>query len=248
MTGRGILALCLFLTLFPLRVLAAGPELSVALAADTVDITTGFSGARIDLFGIKPVAGDIAVVVSGPERELRVRRKESVLGLWINRRSVTFHSVPVYYDYALSRPEEALAPLEVRRAQRIGLDALTFDPETTEDPEDLARFQEGLIRSQQIAGLYPLKAKPVVFLNDTFFRTTLTVPPDVPTGEYTIRTFLIHDGRVSAVRETPLRIAQVGFPARVYLFAQENGFLYGLCTVLMAVMAGAGAHVFLRKD
>lgn len=233
---------------FPAASRAAGPELTVSLASDHVDITTGFSGGRIMVFGTKPVPGDIAVVVSGPEREMRVRRKETTLGLWMNRRAVTFHSVPIYYDYATSRAEADLAPMDVRQENRIGLDALIFDPETTESPEDLLKFQEGLIRSQQTAGLYPLEAKPIVFLTDTFFRATLDVPSNVPTGEYTIRTFLIRDGRIDAVQDLPLRVAQVGFPARVYLFAHENGLMYGLCAVLMAVAAGVGANLFLRRD
>lgn len=227
---------------------AAGPDLTLALAADRVDITTGFSGARIAVFGTKPYPGDIAVVVTGPEREVRVRRKESTLGLWMNRRAVTFHAVPSYYDYALSRAESDIAPIEVRRENHIGLDALAFDPETTESPEDLLKFQEGLIRSRQTAGLYSLEAKPVVFLTDTFFRTTLDMPSNVPTGAYKVRAFLIRDGRVEAMREADLRVAQVGLPARIYLFAHESGFFYGFCAVLMAVAAGMGAHLFLRRD
>lgn len=244
----GVLIL-LFLFCVTDRAWALGaPELTVDLANNRVDITAGFSGEKIVLFGTRSGKGDIAVVVSGPEREMRVRRKESVLGLWMNRRSMTFHSVPVYYDYALSRSESDLAPLSVRQENRIGLNALAFDPETHEAPEDIAKFQEGLIRSQQIAGLYPLSPRPIVFLEGGLFRVTLDVPSNVPTGEYVIRTFLIREGKVSSVRETPLRIAQVGFPARIYLFAHEDSFLYGLSAILLAIAAGFGAHTFLRRD
>lgn len=242
------LALSVFFTVRPFSAHAAPEDLAVGLAADRVDISTGFSGAKIVLFGVKSKPGDIAVVVSGPEREMRVRRKESVGGLWVNRRAMTFHSVPIYYDYAVSRSESDIAPIEVRRENRIGLNALGFDPETNEGPEDLAKFQEGLIRSQQIAGLYPLAPKPIVFLNDHFFQATLEVPSNVPTGEYTIRAFLIRDGRVSETREVSLRVAQVGTSARIYLFAYDSGLLYGLSVILLAVMAGFGAHVFLRRD
>ncbi|MCB9979011.1 MAG: TIGR02186 family protein [Rhodospirillales bacterium] len=246
--GLVVLLILLFALLESFPVRAAQDDLTVGLAADRVDISTGFSGAKIVLFGVKSKPGDLAVVVSGPEREMRVRRKESVGGLWINRRAMMFHSVPVYYDYALSRSESDIAPLDVRRENRIGLNALGFDPETNEDPDDIGKFQEGLIRSQQIAGLYPLAPKSIVFLNDGFFRASLDVPSNVPTGEYTIRTFLIRDGRIAEMRAIPLRIAQVGLSARIYLFAHENGLLYGLSTILLAIMAGFGAHIFLRRD
>ena len=85
---------------------AAEALLSVDLAEDHVDITTGFTGSRVVLFGIKETPGDVAVTISGPDRKMVVRRKEQVFGLWINRKSAEFLDVPVYYDYALSRPEK----------------------------------------------------------------------------------------------------------------------------------------------
>ncbi len=45
-----------------------GQGLTVDLASDHVDITTGFNGTGLELFGVKPEGGDIAVVVSGPKR------------------------------------------------------------------------------------------------------------------------------------------------------------------------------------
>ena len=81
----------------------------VDLASDHVDITTGFNGTTLSLFGVRHDAGEVAVVVRGPSRTMSVRRKESVLGAWMNRTFETYKDVPAYYNYAISAPLKDLA-------------------------------------------------------------------------------------------------------------------------------------------
>jgi hypothetical protein len=48
--------------------------------------------------------------------------------------------------------------------------------------------------------------------------------------------------------EQTLQIGQVGFNARVYLFAKDYSFFYGLLAVLTALIFGWSAFTFLRRD
>ena len=48
--------------------------------------------------------------------------------------------------------------------------------------------------------------------------------------------------------EKYLQVGQVGFSARVYLFAYNHALLYGLMAITLAVAAGWGAFTFLRRD
>ncbi len=225
-----------------------GRLLTVDLAERHIDITTGFNGARLSVFGVREQAGDIAVVVRGPEREMVVRRKDPVMGVWLNRKSVTFDDVPVYYDFALSRPESRLASPATLEAKGIGFDSLHFVAPGWEDEETLGRFREALIRNKQTEGHFPLNQKNITFLSENFFRTEFYFPADVPTGNYTITTYLFRDGEIIDSHKTQLRVAQVGFSARVLQFAYNQGLAYGLTAVFMAVMAGLAAHTFLRRD
>lgn len=231
-----VFAALLFIS-FP--ALAQVKNLTVDLAENHVDITTGFTGARLVLFGERKEDGDIAVVIRGPERTMVVRRKENVIGTWINRRSMKFRNVPLYYDFAVSRPEAALAKPEELKEHGIGLNALYFDPDTErEDPEFLQNFREALVRNKQARGLFPLKGKEVTFLSSDLFRASFYLPSNVPTGNYQVYTFLIKDGQIMERRATELRVAQVGFGARVFEFAQTRSLSYGLLCVFIAVAAG----------
>lgn len=227
---------------------AETPAMMIALAENHVDITTGFTGSRVVVFGVKEVPGDIAVTILGPMKEAVVWRKEPVVGLWVNRGAVRFHSVPAYYDYALSRRETRLADPDALRASSIGLDALRFEPASYDDPQRTAKFQEGLIRNRQSRGLFPLEPRPVEFVNDRFFKAVFNLPANVPTGDYTVHAFLIRDGRVEEADRAVLSVSQVGFSARIFNFAWADGLAYGLCGVFLALMAGTAAHVILRRD
>ncbi|NCC21222.1 MAG: transmembrane family protein [Alphaproteobacteria bacterium] len=245
------------LTLFVLVMTAAaiGPagtvcarEVTVDLASARVDITTGFTGATLVLHGVKKEPGDLAIVVRGPERRVVVRRKEQVLGMWMNRSSVEFLDVPSYYDYALSVPEPRLAEPVVLADNEIGLNSLDFQPTNESDPEEVRSFKEALIWNQISAGLYPLEPGNVVYLTDNFFRATFDMPSNVPTGEYTISTYLFQSGNVKAIDRTTLRVAQTGFSADLYDFAHNRSLVYGLMAVFLAIASGWAANTFLRRD
>lgn len=223
-------------------------NLVVDLAADHVDISIGFNGADLTLFGVKNRPGQLAVVVRGPGRDTVVRRKSRTLGIWINTASVEFLDVPVYYDFALSVPEAALASSEVLRKYDIGMNALDILVENNDDPRLLDSFYEAMIRHRQAGGHFPLQPKPVTFISEDFFRVNFHVPADVPTGTYIVETLLFDQGQVVDRRETRLRVAQVGFSADVHNFARQNGLLYGLMAAGLALLLGAGSHYFFRRS
>ncbi len=238
------------LFLLPLSSLhAAEQPLAIDLAEDHVDITTGFSGAKLILFGVKEEPGDLVVVLRGPSAPTVVRRKEQIAGVWLNRRSVVFEDVPRYYDYAVAKSEKNLAPLSLLRKLDIGLNALSFTPEDeTEKEEYISKFQEALIRNRQTSGHFPLQPKKISFINDNFFRTTLALPANVPIGEYKLETYLFRKGVLLDRKTTTLKVAQIGASAKIYDFAHEHAFLYGILAIFMAVLAGWGANAVMQKD
>lgn len=226
----------------------ADSPLTIDLAQDHVDITMGFNGADLVLFGTRRGAGDVAVVIRGPEVPAVVRRKGQVMGIWMNMRAITFRNVPAYYDLALSGNEADFAAPEALRDNRIGLNTLDFRPDTRLDRTVVESFQEALIRNRQLQGYFPLEPRRINFLSNDFFRADFRVPPNVPTGDYLVQTYLIREGAVVDRRETRLRVAQVGFNAKVYSFSRDHGFAYGIAGVLLAVIAGWGAYAFSRRD
>lgn len=237
----------LMLAAVPARAQDDGP-LSIDVADSQVDITTGFNGADLVVYGVMREDGDIAVLITGPQRTMVVRSKSSVAGAWVNIASSDFNRVPAFYDYALSRfameEEDAL----VLHENGIGLNGLDFEAGSDRTPEDAAPFREALIRNKQAQGLFPLKARGMEFVRDDFFKAAFRLPSNVPTGDYTVHAFLFRGGKLQAQDQTTFRVGQVGFSARIYSFAYRDSLAYGLVAVAMALFAGWAAFTFLRRD
>jgi uncharacterized protein (TIGR02186 family) len=227
---------------------AAAEPLIADLTSHLIAITTGFTGTNVVLFGSTDGAGDIIVVVRGPERDTIVRRKSRVAGLWINKRQVTFTSVPSYYAVFSSRPLEEIAPPSVQALHQIGLTNLHLGVlERKRSPDDVANFRAALIRDRQRDGLFGDTVGRVNFLGDRLFRATITFPANVPTGTYLVEIFLVRDKGVVTGQTTPLVVSQAGIDAEINEFAGRWAFFYGVVAVVGAAMAGWLASLPFRN-
>ncbi len=243
----------LFLTVFVFCILVFPVEaqdqfLTVDLAQNHVDITTGFDGAQLILFGVQEQKGDVVVVMTGPKRDVLVRQKKKFFGIWTNLGGIKFKDVPGFYDYAVATEESAIDSSDFLKEAGIGIHAFHFLPKKDyKNKEKLKSFQEALIRNMQKKGMFPRAPEELIFLNDHFFRTTLNLPSNVPIGLYMIQTFLMRDGKVIDVKETSVKVAQVGVNSRIYRFAHGHSLAYGMLCVIFAMMMGWLSNIVRRR-
>lgn len=237
-------------SLFVSPCMAQTKSLRLEMAEDRVDITTGFNGTNVVLFGTTSGEGDLAVTLKGPERTIIVRRKARVLGTWMNRDNVEFRRVPSYYDYASTMTDAVLEEHpEMMEEGAIGVDHLgLYSEDADEDAEVVDVFRDSLIRQLQQKGFYPIKVGTLQILSPGFFKVTFKLPPGVPTGIYTVEGMFVEDGKIVAREAKTLQVGQVGFNARVYSFAGNHSFFYGVFAILMALISGWSAFTFLRRD
>ncbi len=234
------LFILILLFAFPVRA-----EMNAELARDHVDISTGFNGETVALFGTTDEDNaEIIISIKGPETTIAVRKKGRVLGAWMNKDTVEFRRVPAYYDVAATyAPSEEFA-----KENEIGFGNLDFYAENESKPEIIAEFKDALITKMQAQGFVPIDAKKVKRIDAHFFKTTFILPPDIPTGLYTVDTYIVRDNKLLGHESRKLQVGQVGFNANVYMTAQEHSLFYGLFTVLVALISGWSAFTFLRRD
>lgn len=243
-----LLIACLF---FTAPAMAQQASLKIELAENHVDISTGFNGTRVILFGTtSDPDADVIVTLKGSENTMAMRRKGRVMGAWVNVKSVEFRRVPSYYDYASTLSDSALTGDHAYlKDHEIGLQNLEFYPEDAdEDAEVIASFRDALIGNMQKRGFYPLAGHTLQRLDPQFFKAVFVLPPGVPTGLYRVEAILVKDNAVIAKEVKNLQVGQVGFNARVYLFAQNFSLFYGVFAVVMALAIGGSAFTFLRRD
>jgi uncharacterized protein (TIGR02186 family) len=200
------------------------------------------------LFGSTDGPGDVIAVVRGPERDIAIRRKNRILGIWLNTRELTFKSVPTYYALYATRPLEAIAPPAMQALHQMGLANLRFAAgEEARNAGERESFRAALIKQQVAHGLYSESAGRILFLGDRLFRATIDFPANVPIGIYRVDVFLVRDRGVVSGQTTPLAVSQTGFDATVGEFAEQNAWAYGFIAVTMAAMAGWLASLPFRN-
>lgn len=225
----------------------AQAAIAIDVSQDDVAVTTGFDGATVTVFGVQDQPGQIAIVVEGPPRTMVIRKKERVLGLWTYTQSQTFHDIPSYYEVASSVPLQTLARENALMENHIGLDYLDFiDMPNNEDTT--APFQEVLFQLQQTRGHFVLEPQPVTYRSPHLFKGQFTLPTTVIPGRYTVRTYLFRDGVLIDQAHTGFEVRPYGLSASLRHFAFNNGLLYGLTGVILAMMAGFLATVLLKRD
>ncbi len=232
--------------------------IQIGLSTDAVSITAGFSGADLTIFGSLEDADptiarqgryDVIVVLEGPARPVVVRRKDRVLGVWINLESEQFENVPVSYSVASTRPFQDITQPEGYKQLSLGANNIYMqpgDPDTP--PATIAEFTKALRQRKAATGLYSENVGGVQFLSQNLFRATVRLAPDVPVGTHKARAFLFKNGVFVKESSAQLEIRKSGFEQAVFRLAHNHGFFYGFLSVSLAMFTGWMGRIVFRKD
>lgn len=229
----------------------ARPALAQALVADISDhlvaITAGFTGTNVVVFGAVDGEGDVVVVVKGPERDLTVRHKGRIAGIWVNEDELEFVGVPLFYLVASSRPLDDLASTDVLKRHDIGLENMRLAAKRAVPKEENEAFREGLIRNKLRQKLYFAEPFKVSFLTGRLFRSDFYIPANVPIGTYSVEVYFIRDGQVVSAQTIPFIVSNAGVGADIQYFARVHSIIYGIIAIVLALAAGWGASVAFRR-
>lgn len=231
---------------------ARAAELVSGLSTDIVQITSSFAGTELTIFGAvdTPRTGgaDLVVVVRGPALDMTVRRKERILGIWVNREQVAFSGFPGYYFLASTRPLDAIATPATLQRFRLGAANLNGAAKTPIPAIEAAELRAAIVRDRTRAYLYSEAPSGIEFLSPTLFRARVPLPASVPPGEYRAEVYLFQAGTAAGAQSTPLSIDKSGFERTVYNLAYRDSLLYGLATVLMSFVLGWAGYFLFRQN
>jgi len=235
---------------------AHADDLVSGLSTDLIQITSNFTGTDIVLFGaIEPAENnaapakdqDLVIVVRGPQIDMTVRRKERMMGIWVNRDQIVFTGLPGYYFLASTRPLDDIASLPTLQLFRLGTANLESTYKGNMNADKAAAFRAAAIRDRKRERLYWESPTGIEFLSRTLFRARIAVPASVPPGEYRAEAYLFQDGTVVSAQSSPLFIDKSGFERRVYNYAYQASFAYGFAAVLMAFALGWTGFLVFRQ-
>lgn len=234
-------------------------KLVTSLSTHRVLVSSNFTGTQLVLFGSiedsdstpqKPKKYDIAITVRGPLTTFVTRKKERVLGLWVNYESRAYAETPSYLAVLTNRPPAEFGPPELLNKYRLGLSHAAFAPLTGEAPPVAPddEFRNGFLRVKTNEGLFYEQTNAVTFLTPTLFRTTVPIPGVAPTGPYDVEVQVFANGVLAAQQSTAIEVVKTGFEAAVAQAARDNRFEYGLGMAFLAFTIGLVAGLVFRRN
>ena len=234
-------------------VFADTEDIVAGLSQNRVSITADFDGSEILIYGavrrtapVPPGVLHVIITVEGPSTPITVRKKERTAGIWINREAVQIASAPSFYAIAttghlrdiLTETENLRHQITIPRAIR----AVGISQQANNAPE----FLEALIRIRKDEDRFRLNERSVQFTQATLFRTDVLLPANLTEGLYRVRIFLTRDGKVVDRIERQINVRKEGLERFLFNMSRDQPLIYGLLSLLIAVIAGYGASAAFR--
>ncbi|WP_316859006.1 TIGR02186 family protein [uncultured Cohaesibacter sp.] len=253
------LSLALLLLVGLLSGMAHSEKIVADISEGIIKISSNYTGSEIVVFGMiqrdkatisRSEPYDVVIIVRGKKQTLITRRKDRTFGIWINKERQVFRDAPNFYALSSSRALINIAHPALLAKMQIGTENLllpvSFDPQdrfATYDP-----FRRAALRRMREKGLYRDEPNTVTFLNESLFRSTISIPADVEVGAYDVTIHLFRDGTLLHSASRTLKVAKTGFEQHAFALARDYGFFYGLACVMIALFTGWLTGVVFRKN
>lgn len=238
---------------------ARAESLVTAVTSNIIAIESNFTGSQIVLFGTierdaqtvsRPGPYDVIVVVRGPPEDVVTRRKERLVGIWVNQESRSFAQMPSYVAVMSTRALEDIASPATLKEFQLGLNylRLTQPAGSAAGPlHETEHFERAAIRLKRQRDLYIQEPYGVQFLSSALFQSHIPIPANVRTGEYEATVYLLRDGTLLDRARLNISVRKRGFEQVVYSLAHEQPLVYGAGAVAIAIFAGWFAGVIFRR-
>ncbi|MCB8822746.1 TIGR02186 family protein [Microvirga rosea] len=237
---------------------ASAENLVTSLSNHRVLINSNYTGTSITVFGAierdaqtiaRATAYDAVVTVRGPQQFLVVREKERLGPFWLNQDQQKFPTAPAYLTVLTSRPIAEITSDQLRRRQKIGIQAIIHAPDFTNDRGGVDEaFRDALYRLKSRENLYRENERGVTFLTPSIFNASIPLPATAPPGNYDVEVTLLADTVILARTLTHFELVKTGFEQQVGEVARDWSSLYGFATALLALFFGWTANVVFRRD
>lgn len=227
-----------------------------ALSQNAVGITADFTGSEIFVYGAverNRIADErddgiqIIVAVTGPDQRVIIRKKSRKLGIWVNDASVEIDRAPSFYAVATSGPLDQILTETSDLRHRITIDKAIRLVGEARNVGDPAEFSDAIIRLRRASGIYFEQIGGVSIIERMLFQTRIQLPANIVEGDYQAKVYLLRNGRVVDDFATTIKVRKVGLERWIYNLAHEHSLLYGILSILVALLAGWGASEIFRQ-
>ncbi len=226
------------------------PQIYFDRSDSDVPLNITFNGQDILIYGaVENLGGldpDIIIKITGPLDNYVIHKKSHRLGMWINTQSLTFRRVPSFLALFSDAPLDTIILPTEKIRHDIGFErSLPLRGFSAEIDEPEA-FLNAFINLQKRKQKYVLDEDGVKIAGNILFSAHIPLAADIIEGTYTVEILLLGRGRVLASVTSDLPVYKSGIERWLFELSQNQGWLYGLLAIFMAVLVAYLMSQFMR--
>lgn len=224
---------------------AAGTDMVTDYSQDSVKVDVRFHGERIYFFGTvpDPKADVVVKLVPVHSESIKLTRKGKVVLFWMGVKQYEIKRLPYLFKIHSSRPLKDILNPEEAAKYRLDYRTLKDDMELKlvkgeKASDDREMMFNGFVELKEELNLYRVAENRIRIRKGRLFEHYFRFPDKAKEGTYLVETYAVKDGRVIATSSDKIKVEKVGITAWLYRTSQENGLLYGIIAVVVALAAG----------
>jgi len=224
---------------------AGAGEMVTDRSQPSILVDVRFSGQRIYFFGTvpDPQADLVVKLVPRYPQSIKLMRKGKVVLFWMGIKQFEVQNLPYLYKIHSSRPLKEILTPELAGKHRLGYGPLKNDMKLkllkgSPSPDDREVMFDGFIKLKEKFNLYKVAENRIRITKGRLFEHYFTFPDKAKEGEYLVESYAIKDGKVIGFSRDVVRVRKVGLVAWLSHTARNNGVLYGVMAVLIALGMG----------
>ena len=222
------------------------------LSDKTINIATNFSGKEIIIFGLTNPDHDTILILKGPDKNAKLTIKERFFGIWIETKKYTYTNIPSIFFIASTSLIEDI--LDERTIRQKGLNFKNFDYDNLNNnqtkktkiyEDSLYMWDKNFIRKQIENGFY--RKYNLEIVDNKLFQTRIFFPSNTIPGIYNVEIFQVKNNSIINEDNKQIIIKKTGLGNTIYKFAIKQPSLYGIISIIFAVLAGLIAATAFRR-
>lgn len=232
---------------------AAEADLTLKASHDNIKIDFFYNGEKIGIEGAAEPDVDLIVKIASQDGEQTLRKKGKLAGiLWMNIGDITFRRAPnLYFVCSTRKTDEILSKNEADKYM-IGYKSLENHIEITPavDKDEKAALLAEFIKFKESSGLYSSsygKISTSEREGKEGYYMSFDWPYQAPPAKYLITAYSVKNNRVIEKAEAVIIVEQAGIVRTLADMAKNNGAIYGILSIAIALAAGFAVGFIFRK-
>ena len=218
------------------------------LSQDEIKIETNFDGKEIIIFGLLEDDHDTILAIRGPNKKLKIQKKDRYFGVWFNSKRITYSNVPNIFFLASTDNIKNILPESKLIQENLSFDGILRNKNYNQNfafENDQDIWIENFIRIKKEKLFY--SQFEMKNFENKLFQTSVYFPATTTPGKYNVSVYHVRNKTIISKEDKIINIEKSGIGSDIYKFANNNSVAYGLFTIVFAILSGLIAATLFRR-